>query len=86
MLVHAATVIAITLVDVTGRDLSLVFALQIVTTHSLVPVPRVVIIELRFQIANHEGGMKTGAIGAVPRFNSNNDPVDSPFQSPKDRH
>ena len=48
---------------------SLVFALQIVTTRSVVPMSNVVIIELRFQIANHEGGMKATVIGAVARFN-----------------
>jgi len=60
-----------------------VFALQIVTTRSLIPVSDIVIIELHFQIANHEGGMKATVVGAVARFNCYNDPVDTLLKAPK---
>lgn len=40
-------------------------------------------IELHLQIADYEGGMKTAMIGAVPRFNCNNDPVDTLLKAPK---
>jgi hypothetical protein len=46
-------------------------------------VPRVVIIKLHLQIANHAGGMKATVIGAVARFNRYNDPVDAFLKAPK---
>jgi hypothetical protein len=46
-------------------------------------VPRVVIIKLHLQIANHQGGIKAAMIGAVARFDCNNDPVDTLLKAPK---
>jgi hypothetical protein len=68
---------------VSTTTLRSVFALQIVTSRSLIPVPDIVTIELHFQIANREGGMETAMISPITGFNCDNDPVDTLFESPK---
>jgi hypothetical protein len=66
-----------------GVQTALVFALQIVTPCRVVPVPRVVKIELHLQIANDKFKIETGVIRPVTCFNRHDQPVDGLRKSPE---